>query len=198
VIGGLISTNSDNTRQGVPFLSDIPVLGNLFSDDSHTFTKQNLLVFLTPHVVRSHDDLQALALDERQKYVRSLGRQEINNMPASQFQQLYQPGFNAPISPQHDLMEMHQLPESAPASGAVPPVSSNSNAATPSIASTYPAPTAPSSSTPATSSAGLPMTTMVAAPAPAAVAPAPVAPAPASSGESMLSAPPSSPTGGTH
>jgi general secretion pathway protein D len=136
VIGGLISTDSENTRQGIPFLSDIPVLGNLFSDNSHTVVKQNLLVFLTPHVVRSRDDLQALALDERQKYIRSLGRQEVNDMPASQFQQLYQPGFNAPVSPQEDLTQSHRIPEggfaplpssSAPSAGTLPEAAPSSN-----------------------------------------------------------------------
>lgn len=109
VIGGLISSDQENGRQGVPFLSDIPVLGNLFSDNSRSLTKQNLLVFLTPHVVRTHEDLQSLALDERQKFVRALGRREINNMPPSQFQQLYQPNFNAPVSPQESLMQSQPL-----------------------------------------------------------------------------------------
>jgi len=108
VIGGLISSDVENGRQGVPFLSDIPVLGNLFSDTSRQASKDNLLVFLTPHVVRTRDDLQALALDERQKFVRSLGRKEVNNMPVSQFQQLYQPTFNAAVSPQEDLMQSQQ------------------------------------------------------------------------------------------
>ena len=72
VVGGLISSDAENARQGVPFLSDIPVLGNLFSDNSRQLTKQNLLVFLTPHIVRTREDLQALSLDERQKYVRTL------------------------------------------------------------------------------------------------------------------------------
>jgi general secretion pathway protein D len=116
VIGGLISSETDTSRQGVPFLSDIPVLGNLFSNNARNATKQNLLVFLTPHVVRSRDDLQALAIDERQKYVRTLGRTEINNMPASQFQKLYQPTFNAPISPQQDLMQSRSLPPVSPGS----------------------------------------------------------------------------------
>ncbi len=108
VIGGLISSDVEQGRQGIPFLSDIPVLGNLMSDTSRSANKDNLLVFLTPHVIRSRDDLQALALDERQKFVRSLGRKEINNMPVSQFQQIYQPTFNAPISPQEDLLQSHQ------------------------------------------------------------------------------------------
>jgi general secretion pathway protein D len=120
VVGGLVSSETDNARQGVPFLSDIPVLGNLFSDNSRDVTKDNLLIFLTPHVVRSRDDLQTLAIDERQRFVRALGRQEVNNMPASQFEQLYQPTFNAPISPQQDLMQSHTsaaLPPGAAGTG---------------------------------------------------------------------------------
>jgi general secretion pathway protein D len=112
VIGGLLSGQTEKDRQGVPFISDVPVLGNLFSDNSRTSTKQNLLVFLTPHIIRSRLDLQALALDERQKFVRSLGRPEVNNMPQGQFEQLYQPSFNQEVSPQSDIMQ-YQLPPPA-------------------------------------------------------------------------------------
>jgi general secretion pathway protein D len=137
VIGGLLSSEADNGRQGVPFISDIPVLGNLFSDNSRRLNKQNLLVFLTPHVVHTREDLQTLALDERQKFVRSLGRREVNNMPASQFQQLYQPTFNNAVSPQQDLMQSqgHSSPENGlgPAAGAaLPPASSTGTGTTPS------------------------------------------------------------------
>jgi hypothetical protein len=148
VIGGLISTDAESQRQGVPFLSDIPVLGNLFSDNSRNLTKQNLLVFLTPHIVRSRNDLQSLALDERQKFVRSLGRAEVNTMPPSQFQQLYQPTFNGPISPTQDMMQRQQLlpennfapmpgtaaplpPAAGSSSSALPPVGSGSSSAAP-------------------------------------------------------------------
>jgi general secretion pathway protein D len=125
VIGGLISSDVENQRNTIPFLGDIPVLGNLLGDTSRQANKDNLLVFITPHVVRTRDDLQALALDERQKYVRSLGRKEVNSMPVSQFQQLYQPTFNAPVSPQEDLMQSQQQP------GMVPGASSGTGAALP-------------------------------------------------------------------
>ncbi len=130
VIGGLISNDTENSRQGVPFLSDIPVLGNLFTDNARSMVKQNLLVFLTPHVVRSRDDLQALAIDERQKFVRTIGRSEVDNMPASQFQQLYKPTFNAPISPQQDLTHAREMQENgfAPMPGTVPAPASARNA----------------------------------------------------------------------
>ena len=83
--------------------------------------KQNLLVFLTPHIVRTREDLQALALDERQRYVRTLGRTEVNNMPPSQFEQMYQPSFNRAVSPQEDLQQYQSpagtMPGPSPLSG---------------------------------------------------------------------------------
>jgi general secretion pathway protein D len=124
VIGGLISSDVENTRSTIPFLGDIPVLGNLLGDTSRTANKDNLLVFLTPHVIRTRDDLQSLALDERQKFMRSLGRKEVNTMPSSQFQQLYQPTFNAPVSPQEDLQSQGPSRAGYPLNGvqqAVPP-----------------------------------------------------------------------------
>ena len=142
VIGGLLSSETDNTRKGVPFLSDIPVLGNFFTQNSRDARKQNLLVFLTPHIVRTRDDLQALGLDERQKFVRALGRREVNNMPSGQFEQLYQPTFNRAISPQQDLQQ-YQAPPTGPASGGYAPVP---NAAAPSF-------TAPALSRPSIDSA---------------------------------------------
>jgi general secretion pathway protein D len=122
VIGGLLSSETDNGRQGVPFISDIPVLGNLFTQNSRDAQKQNLLVFLTPHIVRTRDDLQALALDERQKFVRALGRREVDNMPPGQFEQLYKPTFNRSISPQQDLQQ-YQAPANGPMSGGNAPMS---------------------------------------------------------------------------
>jgi general secretion pathway protein D len=174
VVGGLISSDAENARQGVPFLSDIPVLGNLFSDNSREMTKQNLLVFLTPHIVRTREDLQALALDERQKYVRTLGRTEVNNMPPSQFQQMYQPSFNRAVSPQEDLQQYQSpnttMPGPSPLSG---PSSypSSSSATTPYIggaspfSSTNVGPSATSNvGPPVSSGGGLPPATTTTAP----------------------------------
>ena len=103
VIGGLLSSQDTIQKQGVPFISDIPVLGNLFSDKSSDKQKDNLLVFLTPHIVRSRAQLRALALDERQKYINSLGRTEMHNMPASQIHELYKPSFSISMPPEADL-----------------------------------------------------------------------------------------------
>jgi general secretion pathway protein D len=103
VIGGLLSSQDTIQNQGVPYISNIPVLGNLFSDKSSDRQKLNLLVFLTPHVVRTRAQLRALALDERQRFIDSLGRQEMHDMPASQIHQLYKPSFSISVPPEADL-----------------------------------------------------------------------------------------------
>jgi type IV pilus assembly protein PilQ len=51
VIGGLIRTNEVKSEQGVPFLKDIPVLGNLFKTTSTQSQKRNLMILITPHLV---------------------------------------------------------------------------------------------------------------------------------------------------
>jgi general secretion pathway protein D len=120
VIGGLLSNNDTYQRQGVPWVSDIPVLGNLFSSTSSDKNKDNLLVFLTPHVVRNKAELRSLALDERQKFVNSLGAREMHNMPASSVRELYAPTFSVSVPPSADLNQQYGSP-SAPSTATPPP-----------------------------------------------------------------------------
>ncbi|MGE0826820.1 MAG: type II secretion system secretin GspD [Candidatus Binatia bacterium] len=68
VIGGLISDNSYRARSGVPFLQDVPVLGNLFRTDSGSSNKINLLIFLTPHIVRDEKDIATYSSEERDRF----------------------------------------------------------------------------------------------------------------------------------
>ena len=105
VIGGLLSNESDIQRSAIPFISDIPVIGNLLSDNGSDKKKLNLLVFLTPHVVRTRDDLRSLALDERQKFTDALGRREMHQMPMEQYKEIYKPTFSVPVSPAQDLKD---------------------------------------------------------------------------------------------
>ena len=53
VIGGILTDDYTDNVTKVPFLGDIPVLGWAFKTTSRSLTKKNLLVFLTPHIVRS-------------------------------------------------------------------------------------------------------------------------------------------------
>jgi type II secretory pathway component GspD/PulD (secretin) len=55
VMGGLISDNPSSTTTKVPVLGDIPGLGYLFSSESKTAEKHNLMIFITPTVLQDAD-----------------------------------------------------------------------------------------------------------------------------------------------
>ena len=52
VIGGLIDDQYSDASDGVPFLKDIPLLGQLFRYDSKMREKNNLMVFLRPYIIK--------------------------------------------------------------------------------------------------------------------------------------------------
>ncbi|MEB2284964.1 MAG: type II secretion system protein GspD [Polyangiaceae bacterium UTPRO1] len=56
VIGGIIDDSVDRSRTGVPFLMDIPVVGRAFRIESDTVRRTELIVLLTPHVVRDRQE----------------------------------------------------------------------------------------------------------------------------------------------
>ena len=53
VIGGLIREDDNKNRQGIPFLYKIPVLGYLFGNTERDNTRTELVILLTPHVVKN-------------------------------------------------------------------------------------------------------------------------------------------------
>jgi type IV pilus assembly protein PilQ len=52
VVGGVYEFKDQNSLSKIPFLGDIPILGNLFKNRNHTKSKAELLVFVTPKVIR--------------------------------------------------------------------------------------------------------------------------------------------------
>jgi len=61
VLGGLLSDTYSNTRGQVPGLSDLPLIGNLFKNESRNRTKTNLVVFLRPVVLRDAKSTEILS-----------------------------------------------------------------------------------------------------------------------------------------
>jgi type IV pilus assembly protein PilQ len=51
VVGGVYEFKDQNSLSKIPFLGDIPILGNLFKNRNHTKSKAELLVFVTPKVI---------------------------------------------------------------------------------------------------------------------------------------------------
>jgi type IV pilus assembly protein PilQ len=52
VLGGILSTTNREDDTKVPYLGDIPVLGHLFKTTDHTDDKDELMIFITPKIVR--------------------------------------------------------------------------------------------------------------------------------------------------
>jgi type IV pilus assembly protein PilQ len=52
VISGLTKNTTSNSESGVPWLTDIPVLGWLFKSDSRSSNLQEVLIFITPHILK--------------------------------------------------------------------------------------------------------------------------------------------------
>jgi type IV pilus secretin PilQ/predicted competence protein len=53
-IGGLLQDETSKTRNKVPIMGDIPILGYLFQEHLNARTKRNLLVFVTPTIIEQH------------------------------------------------------------------------------------------------------------------------------------------------
>ncbi|MFO7546762.1 MAG: type II secretion system secretin GspD, partial [Trueperaceae bacterium] len=72
VIGGLMADRIQDSVSKVPLLGDIPILGYLFKYSTKTVQKTNLLIVLTPYVIRDQSDLRRIfkrKLEERREFI---------------------------------------------------------------------------------------------------------------------------------
>jgi general secretion pathway protein D len=91
VIAGLIEdTLSDNTNK-VPLLGDIPVAGNLFKNRVKKRSKKNLIIFVTPHVIKTEADMRELYF-KKAKYMYKLRYDVKGNIEPSE-KGLFLPSF---------------------------------------------------------------------------------------------------------
>jgi general secretion pathway protein D len=73
-IAGLIRDTKSNGRRGIPFLSEIPILGSLFGVTENKSSRTELIVLITPHVIQTHEKLQEMSqeLKDSLRNVRTL------------------------------------------------------------------------------------------------------------------------------
>lgn len=67
VLGGLIRDNTTTNKSGLPGLQDIPLFGNLFGASTKSTARTELLVVITPRVVRTDTDLRELGSEMRER-----------------------------------------------------------------------------------------------------------------------------------
>jgi general secretion pathway protein D len=98
VIGGLVRDNITLSEKKIPVLGDIPWIGWLFKSQSRQIEKLNLLVFLTPHLVR--DDADVVELNARK--ARDINILQRDNR------------IEEPTKLKQDVLERLELPSTVP------------------------------------------------------------------------------------
>jgi general secretion pathway protein D len=93
VLGGLMKDEYADGENGVPGLSKIPLLGNLFGTKNRSRVKTNLMVFLRPVVLRTADSTNQLSLD-RYESIRAIQQ---GSQPAKNYML---PDTGAPVLPE--------------------------------------------------------------------------------------------------
>jgi len=72
VIGGIMQDRSIESVSKVPILGDVPLIGHLFRETTRKKTKTNLLLFLTPYIIKDQSDFRSIferKMKERQQFV---------------------------------------------------------------------------------------------------------------------------------
>jgi general secretion pathway protein D len=77
-IGGIIADNRTQTRTGIPYIMDIPVIGRFFRTTTDAVIRTDLIMLITPHVVSNRS--QGTAVTEELKSKLSLLRNELERM----------------------------------------------------------------------------------------------------------------------
>ena len=67
VVGGMITNTDETSERKVPWLGDVPIVGQLFRYDSQSHYRTELLIFLTPRVIRCDQDSEEIKKVEAQR-----------------------------------------------------------------------------------------------------------------------------------
>lgn len=126
-LGGLMRENSTTSKQKVPGVGDIPVLGRLFRSDSNSVEKSNLIIFLQPTVLRdggavasvtqrSFNQIQTMQLViDANGTIKKIPLSGLNNgQPANTLDSNYQLMPLDPFAP-HSTPLPNQIPGNTPA-----------------------------------------------------------------------------------
>lgn len=116
-LGGLLDDNERRTIQKIPFLGDIPIIGELFKSRGKERTKTNLMVFIRPTILRTAEDAQAIAA-RRYNYVRA-AQIEFNPKREPSLDAIVRDymGANIPVAPPAGPNDQVISPRAMPNSG---------------------------------------------------------------------------------
>ncbi|MCP4191461.1 MAG: hypothetical protein GY768_12620 [Planctomycetaceae bacterium] len=141
ILGGLITKAKNSVSRRVPYLADVPLLGELFRYDNVEETRTELLIIMTPHIVRKEEDLEILNQVESERMSwcladvidvdgdTGLSGGGINRSEAGFTELIYpdiDPSGSQPLSPEEVPMPSERSPADPPAPGNDPTTLENS------------------------------------------------------------------------
>lgn len=124
VLGGLIQKTDDQITRKVPWLGDIPILGQAFRFDSHSMRRTELLIFLTPRIIKNNSVSEIIKQIESERL----------HFSECEAEAMHGPLFGVPASP---------------TDGSIPPVYAPGEMWTPGNTTPMPPPPAPTENVPA-------------------------------------------------
>ena len=79
VIGGVISDIQRESRNSVPWLGDLPIIGALFRNDTRSSNRTTLYFFVTPHILRDSDfaDLAEISYQKKLRAAEVIGEERV-------------------------------------------------------------------------------------------------------------------------
>jgi len=67
VIGGIITDSKSRSRVGLPYLMDLPIIGRFFGTTRDEIDRTELIMLITPHVIRNRDEARSVSEDFKNK-----------------------------------------------------------------------------------------------------------------------------------
>ncbi|MCF6283919.1 MAG: hypothetical protein L3K26_01825, partial [Candidatus Hydrogenedentes bacterium] len=96
VLAGLIRDSADRSRNQAPILGDLPLLGWLFRSKGNSRQKSNLVVLVTPHIVKESVDMERLTLHK------------LNEYHETNLDELFEQGFFERVKKKHRRRKNHR------------------------------------------------------------------------------------------
>lgn len=122
VIGGIITDSRNRTRNGIPYLMDIPVLGRFFGRTVDEFDRTELIMLITPHVIRNREESKRVTEDFKKSL--STIRNELERMTREREKLQQRPLEDKPALPGPSGDAPPIPPSPAPTQGGAPAKSS--------------------------------------------------------------------------
>ena len=118
VIGGIITDAKNRTRAGIPYLMDIPVFGRFFGRTADEFQRTELIMLITPHVIRNREESRRVTEDFKKSL--STVRNELERMSRERDKLQQRPLEERPALPGPSSDAPPIPPAPAPTQGAAP------------------------------------------------------------------------------